>query len=73
MNTRIGVNSAATELANLTRGRLTEDPFVIHPLMQRLNHPLLEVSRNCEDALGSLTLDRLRQRLKDVSALSWIG
>jgi hypothetical protein len=53
---RLGVNLAvANAVAELARDHLIDDSSAIHPLIQCLNHPLLEVSRRCEDALISLT------------------
>jgi hypothetical protein len=56
MGQRLGVNLAVSNaVMELARGHLIDDSSAIHPLIQCLNHPLLEVSRLCEDALVSLT------------------
>lgn len=59
MGNRLGVNLASSKaIAELASGRLIDDPSAIHPLIECLNHPLLEVSRVCEEALVSLTRQR---------------
>jgi hypothetical protein len=56
MSNRLGVNLAVSKaIASLAGGHLIDDPSVIHPLIQCLNHPLLEVSEACNHALVSLT------------------
>jgi hypothetical protein len=56
MLNRIGVNlNIAKAVLGLAVGRLIDDPDAIQPMIRCLDHPLLDVSRICEDALVELT------------------
>ena len=56
MTNRIGVNVyAARGMAELARKHLIDDSFVIRPLVECLNHPLLDVGTYCNRALTDLT------------------
>ena len=56
MLNRIGVNlNVAKAVLGFAVGQLVGDPGAIQPMIRCLEHPLLDVSRICEDALVALT------------------